>query len=104
MQNVEKNHPDWMHDYNEELLPLQKSVPHRRQLLSQKMQHDGHTFIFRSENFLKRYHNLISYDKSISRSVYGAKIKPMINDKLIVDIDTHRDITLAKCLLTDEKL
>ena len=46
MQNVGKYHPDWMYEYNNEILQKKKEEPYRRQMLPQKMHSDGHTFIF----------------------------------------------------------
>ena len=37
MQNVEKFHPDWMFDYNDKVLPREKSCHYRRQMLPKKM-------------------------------------------------------------------
>jgi CMP-N-acetylneuraminic acid synthetase len=99
MQNVEKNHPDWMYDFNEEILPRKKEVHYRRQMLPQKMQSDGHTFIFRIKKFLDNYKGLSDYNKDYALSVYGEKIKPVINDNIIIDIDTRNDFLLAEAIL-----
>ena len=96
MQNVEKNHPDWMYDFNEEILPRKKEVHYRRQMLPQKMQSDGHTFIFRIKKFLDNYKGLTDYKKEYALSVYGEKIKPVINDKVIIDIDTEKDMKISQ--------
>ena len=96
MQNVEKYHPDWMYDYNEEILPRKKEVHYRRQMLPQKMQSDGHTFIFRIKKFLDNYKGLTDYNKEYALSVYGEKIKPVINDKVIIDIDTEKDMKISQ--------
>jgi len=37
--------------------------------------------------------------QSIMYESFGKKIKPMLNDKLIIDIDTERDLNLAKAVL-----
>jgi len=101
MQNVEKYHPFWMYDYNEVILPRKPGVPYRRQMLPQKMTHDGHTFIFKIKEFIERYKGLVDYNKEYSRSIYGDKIKPMINNEVIIDIDTERDIKIARCIIKD---
>ncbi|UCG70792.1 MAG: hypothetical protein JSV09_07290 [Thermoplasmata archaeon] len=99
MQNVEKYHPLWMFDYSEKMLPKVKDSHHRRQMLPQKMIHDGHTLIFKSENFYKRYKGIMKYDKDYRYSIFGNKIRPMVNDKLIIDVDTEKDLELAEVIL-----
>ena len=99
MQNVEKFHPDWMFDYNNEVIPRKKETHYRRQGLSQKMIHDGHTLIFNIDKFYKKYKDQIAYDKSYRYSIYGDKIKPLINDKAIVDIDTKKDLKFAESII-----
>ena len=85
-----------MYDYNEEILPRKKEVHYRRQMLPQKMQSDGHTFIFRIKKFLDNYKGLTDYNKEYALSVYGEKIKPVINDKVIIDIDTEKDMKISQ--------
>ncbi|MFH1995887.1 MAG: hypothetical protein ABIJ27_02690 [Candidatus Omnitrophota bacterium] len=99
MQEAGKFHPAWMFDYNTEILPKTKGGHYRRQMLSQKMFHDGHTVVFKSGEFLKRYKGLIPYAKS-RHSIFGAKIKPLINTELIVDIDTERDLKVAAAAIS----
>jgi len=103
MQNVEKFHPAWMYDFNDEILLPKKELHYRRQLLPQKMIGDGHTFIFKSEKFYRKYKGEISYDKSIQYSIFGDKIKPLINEELIVDIDTDKDLKLSSAIILMEK-
>jgi len=103
MQNVEKFHPDWMFDYNEEVLPLEKESHYRRQSLPQKMIHDGHTFIFRKEDFYGRYNGSLMYNKENKYSIFGSNIKPLINNEIIVDIDTKKDLILAEALILNNK-
>ena len=99
MQNVEKFHPDWMFDFNADVLPKVKECHYRRQMLSQKMIHDGHTLIFKSEKFYRKYKGEIPYGSEVMYSIFGDKIKPLINHELIVDIDTEKDLKLANALL-----
>ena len=96
MQNVEKFHPEWMLDYNEDIIPHQEELNYRRQTLPQKMIPDGHTFIFKSEEFYKKFKGTLSYAKGCRYSIFGDKVKPLINNKVIIDIDTERDLDLAK--------
>jgi len=96
MQNVEKYHPDWMFDYNEGLLPKEKETHYRRQMLPQKMIPDGHTLIFKSEGFYRRFKGMVAYEKDYRFSIFGEKIRPLINSELIIDIDTEKDIILAE--------
>ena len=104
MQNVEKFHPEWMFDYNEEVLPLAMESHYRRQSLPQKMIHDGHTLIFKKDEFLRRYRGELPYDKKIRYSIFGTKFKPLINDEVIVDIDTKKDLILAEALLNNRSI
>jgi CMP-N-acetylneuraminic acid synthetase len=101
MQNVEKFHPEWMFDYNEKVLPLVEESHYRRQSLSQKMIHDGHTLIFNKDKFFRKYRGKLPYDKKKRYSIFGAKFKPLINDEVIVDIDTKKDLILADALLNN---
>jgi len=99
MQNVEKYHPSWMFDYNEEILPREKEDHYRRQMLPQKMIHDGHTVLFRSMGFFDRYKGTEEYEKNYRFAAFGNKIKPLINTELIVDIDTKKDLILAESVI-----
>ncbi len=99
MQNVEKYHPYWMFDCNERILPKEKEAHYRRQMLPQKMIHDGHTLLFRSSEFYKRYEGSMDYEKGYRFAIFGSKIKPLINSELIVDIDTKRDLILAESVI-----
>jgi CMP-N-acetylneuraminic acid synthetase len=99
MQNVEKYHPHWMFDYNERVLPRVRETHFRRQMLSQKMIHDGHTFIFKSQGFYDRYKNMVEYERDYRYSIFGSKTKPQINDEAIIDVDTERDLRLAEALI-----
>jgi len=89
----------WMFEYNDEIL-LDKNAPYRRQNLKRYMIHDGHTILFRIEPFIeymKKRRNDSLY------CMFGKKIKPMINDKLIIDIDTYKDLELAKLFFEGKK-
>lgn len=99
MQNVGKFHPEWMFDYNDEILPNKIEIHYRRQALPQKMFHDGHTLLFKSDGFVKRYKKLIDYDSKFMYSIFGSKIKPLINSEIIVDIDTVKDLKLAESVI-----
>lgn len=100
MQNVEKFHPEWMFFYDEKILPEEKKGHHRRQSLPQKMIHDGHILLFRKEKFYKRYKGLVPCEKINGYSIYGKKIKPLINNELIIDIDTAKDLRLAEAVVS----
>ena len=97
MQNVEKFNPAWMFDLNEDILPVKKIEGYRRQDLKQLMIHDGHTILFRTKHFLEFMKR--KSEQSIMYEAFGKKIKPMLNDKLIIDIDTERDLKLAETVL-----
>lgn len=103
MQNVEKFHPAWMFDYNDEVLPREKANHYKRQMLPQKMIPDGHTFIFRIKKFLDRYKGLVSYNSAYKYSIFGDKIKPLINNAVVIDIDTEKDLKLAESVLMYSK-
>ena len=98
MQNVGKFHPEWMFNYNGEVLPKKREINYRRQGLPQKMIHDGHTFIFKNKEFLKRYKDLNFFDGN-RYSIFGEKIKPLINNENIIDIDTEKDLKIAKAII-----
>ncbi|MFC1590815.1 cytidylyltransferase domain-containing protein [Candidatus Omnitrophota bacterium] len=99
MQNVEKFHPEWMLDYNEKILPRLKESHYRRQALPQKMIHDGHTVIFRAREFCERIKGNVPYEEGYTFSIFGGKIKPLVHDKLVIDIDTAKDLELAKAVI-----
>ena len=103
MQNVGKFNPQWMFNYDVNVLPKQKHTNHRRQALPQKMIHDGHTFLFKTHDFYKKFKGLEPYDKEYWYSVYGNKIKPIITDELIVDIDSEKDLEFAKAVMKQYK-
>ena len=90
MQNVGKFNPDWMFDYNANVIPRRKETHFRRQALPQKMIHDGHTLIFRIDSFYKKFKGLIAYNKEYKYSIFGNKIKPLITDNIIIDVDSKK--------------
>jgi CMP-N-acetylneuraminic acid synthetase len=99
MQNVEKYNPMWMFDYNKTILPEGHKCQYRRQDLPQKMIHDGHTFLFRIDKFINRYRHTNPYKFVHMYSIYGDKFKPLINNEVIVDIDTEKDLKLAESVI-----
>lgn len=97
MQKVEKYNPAWMFEFNDELLPTKKEEGFRRQDLKQFMIHDGHTILVRSGyfiNFMKKRRK-----QEINFEAFGRRIKPMLNENLIIDIDTKKDLRLAEAAL-----
>lgn len=98
MQVVGKYNPAWMFELDEDVLPGKRFEQYRRQDLAQLMIHDGHTVLFRSGYFLEymrsRPVRQFMYDQ------FGKKIKPVINDRLIVDIDSEKDFALADAVLS----
>ncbi len=102
MQNVEKFHPEWMFDLNDCVLPRKRETSHRRQGLAPKMIHDGHTLVFKINEFYGRCKGLIKYDKRCMYSIFGAKIKPRINNEIIIDIDTEKDLKLAEKVILNK--
>jgi len=103
MQKVEKYNPGWMFELNEEVLPTRKCTSYRRQDLKQYMIHDGHTILFRTEHFLRFMREKGLNGKKGLYDSFGDKIKPMLNEKIIVDIDTQRDLQLAGAILSRRK-
>ena len=99
MQEASKFHPDWMFDYNEEILPKKKETHYRRQMLNQQMYCDGHTLIFRINKFLEKYNSMTDNNREYIFSIYGEKIKPILNDKIIIDIDSEKDLKMANCVI-----
>jgi len=98
MQNVEKFNPGWMFELDKNILPTKKNKGYRRQDLRQFMIHDGHTVLFRTRHFLQFFTKTNSKE-NIMYEAFGKKIKPMLNDKLIIDVDTQRDLKLAEAIL-----
>ena len=99
MQRVGKFHPDWMFDYSATALPKIKRSAHRRQLLPPLMIHDGHSLLFHIGDFLDRYHGRVDYEENALYAIFGSKIKPIVNDCVIVDIDNQQDLVVAGALL-----
>ncbi len=99
MQNVEKYHPDWMFDYSEEPLPHLPEIHYQRQSLTQKMIPDGHTIIFKAQPFYERYKGIQPCGK-YRYAIFGSKINPMVNDKVIIDIDCERDLRITEALIS----
>ena len=102
MQEVEKYHPEWIFEYNKRILPTKTSYHYRRQMLPKKMIHDGHTAVFRIPKFLTRYSETKKqqFIKENMYSLFGDIIKPLVNDKIIVDIDSFKDFHIANALIT----
>ena len=98
MQNVEKYNPAWLFELNEDVLSVKKEEGYRRQDLKQYMVPDGHTILVRNNHFLKFMAGNLPI--KFMYAALGNKIKPMLNDKLIIDIDTERDIELARSVLS----
>ena len=98
MQNVEKFNPDWMFELDENILPAKESNGYRRQDLRQLMIHDGHTILFRTRHFLESFIKT-NCKENIVYAAFGKKIKPMLNDKLIIDVDTERDLEVTEAVL-----
>jgi len=99
MQRVEKFHPDWMFPYNNGLLPKMEEVHYRRQSLSPKMIPDGHTLLFKIRKFVTKHKGIRPYRKEYRYSIFGDKIRSLTTDKLIIDIDTKKDLHLAEAFL-----
>lgn len=100
MQFVKKFHPEWMCDYNKDVMPKLNTVLYRRQSLPPKIIHDGHTLLFKSNGFMRRHKNLVSNGRSSMYAIFGNKIKPMVNDEIIVDIDSENDMKVAKAIIS----
>ena len=100
VQNVEKYNPSWLFPLNEEILPIKKNEGYRRQDLKQFMIHDGHTILFRSKYFLDFIDKRGLTQKKGLYDAFGEKIKPMLNERVIIDIDTEKDIELAKAFIS----
>lgn len=101
MQNVEKFNPAWMFEFNQDVLPPKTNQGYRRQDLKQYMIHDGHTVLTKSNYFIKFMKK--GKPEKIFYESYGKKIKPMLNNKAIIDIDTEKDLKLAEAILKCRK-
>ena len=98
MQNVQKYNPAWMFKLNEDFLCAKDEVGYRRQDLEPFMIHDGHTILTRTKHFIE----FMKQHKSCGNIMYeafGKKVKPMLSDKAVVDIDTEKDLVIAEAIL-----
>jgi CMP-N-acetylneuraminic acid synthetase len=102
-QKVEKYNPLWMFELNERTLPRKKCGLYRRQQLKKYIIHDGHTILFRSRHFLEFMKKAGMQRKHGLYDAFGKEIKPMLNEDLIVDIDTRKDLWLAEAILSYHK-
>lgn len=100
MQNAEKYNPAWMFPLDAEVLPLKEKLGHRRQDLPQYMFHDGHTILIRSRYFLDFFEK--KKKSTYLLQEFGACIKPVLNTKVIIDIDTQKDLLIASALLAPD--
>lgn len=97
MQETERFNPSWMFKFNEDLLPISELDSHQRQGLNSYMLHDGHTLLFHSDYFLKK---MKEGDKTKRMyGVFGETIKPLINTKPIIQLDTEIDFRFAKSFI-----
>ncbi len=99
MQNVEKHNPAWMFELDENILPLKNEEGFRRQDLKQLMIHDGHTVLVRTRYFVDFMEN--QKPQGILFEGFGKRIKPMLNTKPLIDIDTEKDLKLAEAILSN---
>ena len=97
MQNVEKYNPAWMFELEKDALPVKGQQGYRRQDLKQYMIHDGHTILAKSSYFMDFMKK--GRSRKILFEAFGKTIKPMLNNRLIIDIDTERDLKLAEAFL-----
>lgn len=97
MQKVGRYNPDWMFDIDENRLHNKEEYSYQKQGLSSKMKHDGHTLLFKSKYFLEYMKHI--HDFKYLYESYGKIIKPLINNKLVIEIDTEQDYEIAKALL-----
>jgi len=99
VQNVGKYNPSWMFEFNERILPARRCKVYRRQDLKQYMIHDGHTVLFRTKYFLEFMTEGKLEQKRGLYDAFGKRIKPMINDRVIIDIDSEKDLKLAEAVI-----
>ncbi|MFH1593938.1 MAG: hypothetical protein ABID09_04510 [Candidatus Omnitrophota bacterium] len=99
MQRIEKYHPEWMFEFTDRELPMKREAHYRRQALPKLMIHDGHTLVFEAQKFYKKFTKEIPYKAGFLYSIYGDRIKAMIVNETVVDIDTRKDLTLAKAVI-----
>jgi len=100
MQKVGKFNPAWMFELNENVLPVKKNEGYRRQDLKPLMIHDGHTVLFRTKHFLEFMES--NSEQNIIYQAFGKRIRPMLNERLVIDIDTEKDLKLAETVLARE--
>ena len=102
-QNIEKYNPAWMTPVTKKHLPdywMEQS--YRRQKLQQYMIHDGHSITFRYSYFAKFIEkNGWDYVGKMYE-FYGSKIKPILHDNIIIDIDTQSDLNYAEYYMSEQ--
>jgi len=103
MQKVGKYHPCWMFPLDKKKLLTQKYEGYRRQDLKEYMIHDGHTILFRTKHFLEFMKKRQLKQKKGLYDAFGKRIKPMLNKKVIIDIDTEKDLELAEAVISYRK-
>ena len=86
-----------MFELNEEIIPRKKDSGYRRQDLPQFMIPDGYITLFSTQYFIKFMKN--KHPINYRYETLGRKIRPMLHNKLIIDIDTERDLELARAIL-----
>ncbi len=101
MQNVEKFNPAWMYELDKDMLPMTRSTVYRRQDLKQHMIPDGHTILFRSARFIEFMQK--NPKTSYMFEPFGDRIKPWLNNEVIIDIDTEKDFLFAEAFLSFKK-
>lgn len=97
MQNVEKYNPAWMFPLSEDALLEKDTAGFRRQDLTQFMIHDGHTILMRSGYFCE--YMKAAKNSPVMYEAFGRKIKPVLCNRLIIDVDTERDLAAAEAIL-----
>ncbi len=93
MKKMNHLNPEFMFEFNEDILPKLKTKIYRWQDVNKYMTHDAHTILFRYESLNTDNEPQYLYEQ------FGKKIKPMFHTNIVVDIDTQEDFDLAGRIL-----
>jgi CMP-N-acetylneuraminic acid synthetase len=89
--------PEYMYEYNESELYGFKTNSYRRQDIPKYMIHDGHTILFRYDYFKKFME--MGRKPSYLYEQFGSKIKPIILENLMSQINDMYEFRLAESII-----
>jgi len=97
-RKVEHENPEVVFPYTDDILPMMISKEYMSQKRNNYMVHDGHTILFNTKKF-KEYMQQEHKGPNYLYRQFGCKIKPLIHDNIVLDIDNLNDFKLAEAYL-----